>query len=158
MLRHYLVRSLHRRPNLRRTYADAHPHQSPVTSHQSLPFPLSTFNFQLPKARPMKFIRYGKYTGEPADAIDLEELIKRLGDFFLQSGFQSQFYRVSQMNPERSMEALREAILPALQQADLLPEDAMSDELREMLQNPGAMKRKAVKDLLDKRTEHLANE
>jgi len=57
----------------------------------------------------MKFIRYGKYTGEPADAIDLEELIKRLGDFFLQSGFESQFYGVSQMDPERSMEALREA-------------------------------------------------
>src|SRR5438034_7256064 len=25
----------------------------------------------------MKFIRYGKYVGEPADAVDLEELIKR---------------------------------------------------------------------------------
>src|SRR6266436_1842737 len=81
----------------------------------------------------MKFIRYGKYVGEPADAIDLEELIKRLGDFFLQSGFESQFYGVSQMDPERSMEALREAILRALQQGDLLPEDAMSDELREKL-------------------------
>src|SRR2546427_822145 len=57
----------------------------------------------------MKFIRYGKYVGEPADAIDLEELIKRLGDFFLQSGFESQFYGVSQMDPERSMEAHREA-------------------------------------------------
>src|SRR5258708_29129582 len=134
MLRHYLVRSLHRRPNLRRTYADAHPHQSPVTSHQSLPFPLSTFNFQLPKARPMKFIRYGKYTGEPADAIDLEELIKRLADFFLQSGFESQFYGVSQMDPERSMEALREAILRALQEGDLLPVDAMIEEVRKYRQ------------------------
>src|SRR5207249_2083172 len=28
----------------------------------------------------MKFIRYGKYVGEPADAVDLEELIKRLGN------------------------------------------------------------------------------
>jgi hypothetical protein len=51
----------------------------------------------------MKFIRYAKYTGEPADAIDLEELVKRLGDFFLQSGFESQFYGVSQMDPEHSM-------------------------------------------------------
>ena len=80
----------------------------------------------------MKFIRYAKYTGEPADAIDLEELIKRLGDFFLQSGFESQFYGVSQMDPEHSMEALREAILRALQEGDLLPGDAMSEELRKM--------------------------
>jgi len=106
----------------------------------------------------MKFIRYGKYVGEPADAIDLEELIKRLGDFFLQSGFESQFYGVSQMDPERSMEALREAILRALQEGDLLPEDAMSEELRKMLQDPAALNRQEVKDLLDKITERLANE
>src|SRR5438093_7028657 len=106
----------------------------------------------------MKFIRYGKYVGEPADAVDLEELIKRLGDFFLQSGFESQFYGVSQMDPERSMEALREAILRALQEGDLLPEDAMSDELREMLQGPAAMNNQAIKDLLDKVLERLAQE
>src|SRR5258706_5855572 len=106
----------------------------------------------------MKFIRYGKYVGEPADAVDLEELIKRLGDFLLQSGFESQFYGVSQMDPERSMEALREAILRALQEADLLPENAMSEELRKMLQDPAAMNSQAVKDLLDKLTEPLANQ
>src|ERR1700687_368306 len=158
MLRHYLARSLHRRPNLRRTYTDARPHQSPITSHQSPPLQLSTFDFQLPKVAPMKFIRYGKYLGEPADAIDLEELIKRLGDFFLQSGFESQFYGVSQMDPERSMEALREAILRALQQGDLLPEDAMSEELRQMLQNPDAKKYNAVKDLIDKVMDRVAQE
>src|SRR3989454_8767824 len=106
----------------------------------------------------MKFIRYGKYTGEPADAVDLEELIKRLGNFFLQSGFESQFYGVSQMDPERSMEALREAILRALQEGALLPENAMSEELRKMLKDPAAMNSQAVKDLLDKLTERLANE
>src|SRR5207253_8158356 len=106
----------------------------------------------------MKFIRYGKYVGEPADAVDLEELVKRLGDFFLQSGFESQFYGVSQMDPERSMEALREAILRALQEGDLLPEDAMSEELRKMLQDPAPMNSQAVKDLLDELTERPANE
>src|SRR5881398_917271 len=106
----------------------------------------------------MKFVKFGKYTGEPADAVDLEELVKRLGDFFLQSGFESQFYGVSQMDPERSMEALREAIQRALQEGDLLPEDAMSEELRKMLQDPAAMNSQAVKDLLDKLTERLANE
>src|SRR2546429_744567 len=106
----------------------------------------------------MRFIKYGKYPGEPADAIDLEELVKRLGNFFLQSGFESQFYGISQMDPQRSMEALREAILRALQEGDLLPDNAMSDELREMLNDPNAMNSEAVKDLLDKLTERLANE
>src|SRR5271156_3020386 len=106
----------------------------------------------------MKFIRYGKYAGEPANDVDLEELVKRMGDFFLQSGFESQFYGVSQMDAERSMEALREAILRALKEGDLLPEDAMSEELRQMLQDPGAMNNQAIKDLIDKIAERLANE
>src|SRR6516225_11646916 len=97
----------------------------------------------------MKFIRYGKYTGEPAEAIDLEELVRRLGDFFLQSGFESQFYGMGEMDPEKSVEALRQAILKALQQGDLMPDDAMSDELREMLNNPNAMDDETVRQLLD---------
>src|ERR1700739_2042135 len=114
--------------------------------------------YRRPKGLLMKFIRYGKYVGEPADAVDLEELIKRLGDFFLQSGFESQFYGMSEMDPEKSMEALRQAILRALQEGDLLPEGAMSEELREMLQNADAMNNEAIRDLIDKITERMANE
>src|SRR6202165_4850644 len=106
----------------------------------------------------MKFIRYGKYVGEPADAVDLEELVKRLGHFFLQSGFESQFYGMNEMDPEKSMEALRQAILRALQEGDLLPEGAMSEEMREMLQNADAMNNEAIRDLIDKITERMANE
>jgi Ca-activated chloride channel family protein len=106
----------------------------------------------------MKFIKYGKYLGEPADAVDLEELIKRLGDFFLQSGFESQFYGMNEMDPEKSMEALRQAVLRALQEGDLLPEGAMSEELREMLQSADAMNNQAIRDLIDKITERMANE
>src|SRR5215468_4646196 len=105
----------------------------------------------------MKYIKYSRFTGDPADAIDLEELVKRMGDFFLQSGFESQFYGISQMEPEQSMEALREAILRALQEGDLIPEGAMSEELRQMLQDPDAMNNEAVKDLIDKIAERLAN-
>jgi Ca-activated chloride channel homolog len=106
----------------------------------------------------MKFIRYGKYVGEAADAVDLEELVKRLGDFFLQSGFESQYYGVNEMDPDRSMEALREAILRALQEGDILPDDAMSDEMRRMLQDPGAMNSQEVKDLINKLMERLGQE
>ena len=106
----------------------------------------------------MKFIKYGKYVGEPADAIDLEELVKKLGNFFLQSGFESQFYGVSEMDPDKSMEALKDAILRALQEGDLMPEGAMSDELREMLKNPNARQSQEVRDLIEKLMERMAQE
>jgi Ca-activated chloride channel homolog len=106
----------------------------------------------------VKFVRYGKYVGEPADAIDLEELVKRLGDFFLQSGFESQFYGMSELDPEKSMEALREAILRALQEGDLLPEGALSDEMRELLQNADAANNPEIRELLDKLIERLGQE
>src|SRR5258708_10150375 len=105
----------------------------------------------------MKFIKYGKYVGEPADAVDLEELIKRLGDFFLQSGFESQFYGMSEMDPEKSMESLRQAILRALQEGDLLPEGAMSEELREMLQSADAMNNEAIRHPIAKLLDARAN-
>ncbi len=106
----------------------------------------------------MKFIRYGKYVGEPADAVDLEELVKRLGDFFLQSGFESQYYGVNEMDPDRSMEALKEAILRALQEGDLFPDAAMSEEMQKMLQDPGAMNNQEIKDLIEKLMERLSQE
>ena len=106
----------------------------------------------------MKFTKYGKYIGEPADAIDLDELMKRLGDFLLQSGFESQFYGLSEMDAAHSMEALREAILRALQEGDLLPEDAMTDELRDLLQDPGALNSEAMRDLINKLIERMTQE
>ena len=106
----------------------------------------------------MKFIKYNKYTGEPADALDLEELVKRLGNFFLQSGFESQYYGVSEFDPERSMEALKEAILRALQEGDLFPDGALSDEMREMLENPDAANNEEIQKLLEQIAERLAQE
>ncbi len=89
----------------------------------------------------MKIVKYRKYTGEPADEVDLDELMKRLGDFLLQSGFESQYYGMSEFDAAQSMEALRDAILRALQEGELIPEDMMSEQLQQMLQDPGALKR-----------------
>src|SRR5262245_17999317 len=106
----------------------------------------------------MKFTKFSKYTGEPADAVDLEELVKRLGDFFLQSGFESQFYGISEFDPQRSLEALKEAILRALQEGNLFPEGAMNEELRSMLDRSDAMNHQEIKDLVDKLVERLGQE
>src|SRR3989442_2902629 len=106
----------------------------------------------------MKYIRYGRYTGEPADSVDLQELMKRLSDFLLQSGFESQFYGISEMDPERSMENLRQAILRALQEGDLLPDDQLSEEMRELLQNSDALTNQQVRDLIDQLVERLTQE
>jgi Ca-activated chloride channel homolog len=106
----------------------------------------------------MKFIKFTKYAGEPADSVDLEELVKRLGDFFLRSGFESQYYGISEFDPERSMEALREAILRALQEGDLLSDDKLGEELGKLLNRSDASNNQEIQDLLDKLIERLSNE
>src|SRR3974390_432740 len=106
----------------------------------------------------MKVVKYGKYVGEPADVVDLDELLKRLGDFFLQSGFESQYYGLSEFDAANSMEALREAILRALQEGDLIPDEALSEEMRKMLQDPGALNSKEVRDLIQKLVDRLSQE
>src|SRR5215510_9735333 len=106
----------------------------------------------------MKFTKFTKYTGEPADSVDLEELVKRLGDFFLQSGFASQYYGISEFDPERSMEALREAILRALQEGDLFSDDKMTEELRRLLNRSDAANNQEIQELLDKLIDRLSNE
>ncbi|HSZ20389.1 MAG TPA: VWA domain-containing protein [Candidatus Acidoferrum sp.] len=97
-----------------------------------------------------KFIRYTKYTGEPADGVDLQELVKRLSDFFLQSGFESQFYGLSEMDPEKSMEALRQAIQRALEEGDLLPNQDLKDLLDGTPEEMDAKMKELIDQLIDR--------
>ena len=101
-----------------------------------------------------KYIRYTKYTGEPADGVDLQELVKRLSDFFLQSGFESQFYGLSEMDPEKSMEALREAIRRALEEGDLLPDQ----ELQDLLEGTPEEMNAKMKEFIDRLVDRLMEE
>jgi Ca-activated chloride channel family protein len=97
-----------------------------------------------------KFIRYTKYTGEAADGVDLQELIKRLSDFFLQSGFESQYYGLNEMDPEKSMEALRQAIQRALEQGDLLPDQDFKDLLDGTPEEMDAKMKELIDQLIDR--------
>jgi len=100
----------------------------------------------------MKITRYSKYTGEPADAVDLEDLVNRLSDYLLQSGFESPYSRWGEFDPERTMESLRQAILQALEDGELL-----SKELMDALMNDPE-RRKELERLLDRLVERLTNE
>ncbi|MBI4475671.1 MAG: VWA domain-containing protein [Acidobacteria bacterium] len=72
--------------------------------------------------------RYSKYTGEPLEGLDLEDLVSRLSDLLLFSGFNDPYgYNTGE---ERSIQALHDAILDALLRGDLLPQDII-DELLE---------------------------
>jgi len=101
-----------------------------------------------------KYIRYSRYEGEAADDVDLEELMKRLGDFFLQSGFESQYSGVSEFDPDKTMEALREAILRALAEGDLLPEDL----LEQLTGESGANADGKLRELIDRLIERMMEE
>src|SRR5207344_912272 len=74
--------------------------------------------------RSMRFTTYSKYTPELADEVNLQALLDQLGDFLLQSGFSGGgFWNDEVGEPDRSMEALRDAILRALMESgQLTPE------------------------------------
>ncbi len=105
----------------------------------------------------MKYIRYSKYSPEAADDVDLQDLMNRLSDFFLQSGFENQ-YGIYEMNMDRSREeyldALREAILRALQEGDLIPPDMME----RLLQNPDPSENQDLRDLIDQLIQRMEQE
>jgi Ca-activated chloride channel family protein len=98
----------------------------------------------------VKYIRYTKYTGEPGGGVDLQELVKRLTDFFLQSGYESQFYGISEMDPEKSMEALRRAIQRALEEGDLLPDQRLQDLLDGTPEEQAAKMKEMIDQLMDR--------
>jgi Ca-activated chloride channel family protein len=96
----------------------------------------------------MKYIKYSKYAPGAADDIDLQELMSRLSDYLLQSGFESQ-YGIYELDHERSreqiMDDLREAILRALEEGDLVPPEMME----QMLQNPDLSQNQELRDLIE---------
>ncbi|HET6198903.1 MAG TPA: VWA domain-containing protein, partial [Candidatus Acidoferrales bacterium] len=75
-------------------------------------------------------------------------------DFLLQSGFESQYYGFQEMDPERSMEQLRQAILRALEEGDLLPPEMME----ELLENPDLNQSQRLRDMIDQLIERMTEE
>jgi Ca-activated chloride channel homolog len=73
----------------------------------------------------MKY-RYAKYIGDPLDELDLEDLVSKLSDLLLSSGFGNPYGADEE---ERTMQALHDAILDALFNGGVLPEDTIEQLL-----------------------------
>ena len=105
----------------------------------------------------MKYIKYSKYAPGAAEDIDLQELMSRLSDYLLQSGFESQ-YGIYELDNDRSreqiMDDLREAILRALQEGELVPPEMME----QMLQNPELSQNAELRELIDQIIERMEAE
>jgi Ca-activated chloride channel homolog len=70
----------------------------------------------------MKY-RYSKYTGEDLDELDLEELLSRLSDLLLSSGFDDGYSMPGEDG--LSMQSLHDAIMEALLNGGLLSEETL---------------------------------
>jgi Ca-activated chloride channel family protein len=79
----------------------------------------------------MKYVKYSKYVADPFDDLSTEDLLQMLGDFLLDSGFYSQFQDMREMDSEKTMEQLHQALLEALRDQGKIPDDM----LEQMLQN-----------------------
>jgi Ca-activated chloride channel family protein len=110
----------------------------------------------------VRFHTYSKFSPELADAVDLQALLDKLADFLLQSGFAGgndphSYYDSGLEDPgDRSLEALRQAILQAL-----LDGGQFTPEMLEALRNgeteDGEGESKLAK-LLDELIQRLMNE
>jgi Ca-activated chloride channel family protein len=77
----------------------------------------------------MKSINYSKYTGEDWDSLSIEELLNKLSDFLLQSGFNNPYFDDFR-NSDRDLQALHDAILNALLRNGMLPDEMLSEMKR----------------------------
>ncbi len=67
----------------------------------------------------MKRVRYTKYNGDLASEMELDDLVKALSDYLLDSGFQDPYSQFAELQGEQTMDNLREALRQALEAGDL---------------------------------------
>ena len=110
----------------------------------------------------MRFTTYTKYIPELADAVNLQGLLDQLTDFLLQSGFAGQgqsFWQDEMGDGDRSLDALKQAILQALMDSGQLTPDMLkvlrgegsgdAERDREIEQQLGELLDRIVQRLMD---------
>ncbi|HKD59419.1 MAG TPA: VWA domain-containing protein [Terracidiphilus sp.] len=79
----------------------------------------------------MKRVRYTKFTGDLASEMDIEDLLKALSDFLLDSGFRDPYMRFQEM--DHSLDDLREALRQLLESGEMF-DDRIREQLEQMMQ------------------------
>ncbi len=102
----------------------------------------------------MKF-RYTKYTGSLLDEIDLEDLVSKLSDLLLTSGFSNPWSNPLDSDEDRTMQALHDAILEALFSGGVLSEEALQRLLGEPADGDQEAARQQLEDLIQQIIERM---
>lgn len=74
----------------------------------------------------MKSVNYSRYVGEDWDSLSLEELLQKLSDFLLQSGFDDPYLEEFR-DSDRDLQDLHQAILQTLTQGEMETDEFQDD-------------------------------
>src|SRR5437667_2160398 len=102
----------------------------------------------------MKY-RYTKFTGSELDDLDLEDLVSKLSDLLLSSGFGNPH---GMDDEERTMQALHDAILDALFNGGVLPEDTIERLLGDPADADQADARSKLEELIQQIIERMGEQ
>ena len=102
----------------------------------------------------MKY-RYTKYTGDLFDGIDIEDLVSKLSDLLLSSGFTNPWGHSADDNEDRTMQALHDAILEALFSGGVLSDEAMQTLLGDPADGDQEQARQQLEDLIQQIIERM---
>jgi Ca-activated chloride channel homolog len=99
--------------------------------------------------------RYSKYTGDPLEDLDLEDLVSKLSDLLLASGFGNPH---GMDEAERTMQALHDAILDALFNGGVLPEETIERLLGDPADGDQEGVRSKLEELIQQIIERMGEE
>jgi Ca-activated chloride channel family protein len=104
----------------------------------------------------MKFIRYSKFKGFNVSDINLGDLMQTLSDSLLDSGFSDDYYWTRERSEmDDSLDALRQALLQALMEQNILSQQDVEQMLAE---NEGKFKGSLLEELINQLIERLVEE
>jgi Ca-activated chloride channel family protein len=102
--------------------------------------------------------RYTKFTGDALDDLDLEDLVAKLSDLLLSSGFGNP-YRMDQAgDDDRTLQALHDAILDALFNGGVLPDETIERLLGDPADGDQSDARSKLEELIQQIIERMGEQ